>query len=182
MFCPKCATQNADDAKFCRACGADISLVPQALNGQIAERPVAADETHLDGRAHLRRQERGEGTSVERAVSNIAIGIAFLIIFLGGLLFFQRGFMAWVWMIIPAMACLGKGVGQYLRYKQEQERLAPPTFVPAPSLPYQRQSATIAQHGTSELLTPPSSVTEGTTRHLDAVDYVPAKPIERVKE
>ena len=36
MFCPKCATQNLDGASFCRACGANISLVPQALTGQMA--------------------------------------------------------------------------------------------------------------------------------------------------
>ena len=35
MFCPKCATQNLDGASFCRGCGANISLVSQALNGQM---------------------------------------------------------------------------------------------------------------------------------------------------
>ena len=34
MFCPKCATQNLDGASFCRSCGANISLIPQALAGQ----------------------------------------------------------------------------------------------------------------------------------------------------
>ena len=36
MFCPKCATQNLDGASFCRTCGANISLVPQALTGQMS--------------------------------------------------------------------------------------------------------------------------------------------------
>jgi len=40
MFCPKCATQNVDGAHFCRSCGANISLVPQALTGQIAQPPM----------------------------------------------------------------------------------------------------------------------------------------------
>ncbi len=35
MFCPKCATQNVDGASFCRSCGANISLIPQALSGQL---------------------------------------------------------------------------------------------------------------------------------------------------
>ncbi len=34
-YCPKCAAQNAEDAKYCRACGANISLVSQALSGQL---------------------------------------------------------------------------------------------------------------------------------------------------
>ncbi|MFN2482444.1 MAG: zinc-ribbon domain-containing protein, partial [Pyrinomonadaceae bacterium] len=46
MFCPKCAAHNLDEAKFCRACGADISLVPQALTGQLA--PVGEDLGEFD--------------------------------------------------------------------------------------------------------------------------------------
>ncbi|MGH9903752.1 MAG: zinc-ribbon domain-containing protein, partial [Pyrinomonadaceae bacterium] len=37
MFCPRCAAQNVDDASFCRACGTNISLVPQALTGRFSE-------------------------------------------------------------------------------------------------------------------------------------------------
>ncbi|MGH9956462.1 MAG: zinc-ribbon domain-containing protein, partial [Pyrinomonadaceae bacterium] len=33
MFCPKCAAQNLDGASYCRVCGANISLVPQAITG-----------------------------------------------------------------------------------------------------------------------------------------------------
>ena len=50
MFCPKCAAQNADDAKFCRACGTDISLVPQAVTGQLAERLSREDDYTRGGR------------------------------------------------------------------------------------------------------------------------------------
>ena len=39
MFCPKCATQNLDGASFCRSCGANISLIPQALAGQVPCNP-----------------------------------------------------------------------------------------------------------------------------------------------
>ena len=31
MFCPRCAMQNLDDAKFCRACGMDLDTVSVAL-------------------------------------------------------------------------------------------------------------------------------------------------------
>src|ERR1051326_6573590 len=43
-FCPKCATQNLDGASFCRGCGANISLVPQALTGQMVQPPPAEFE------------------------------------------------------------------------------------------------------------------------------------------
>ena len=49
MFCPKCATQNLDGASFCRACGANISLVPQALTGQMT--PTACEQEVDEGGA-----------------------------------------------------------------------------------------------------------------------------------
>ena len=55
MFCPKCASQNVDGAHFCRACGANISLVPQALTGQFPVAPqrgvIAPRATRTPGKA-----------------------------------------------------------------------------------------------------------------------------------
>ena len=31
MYCPRCATQNLDGAKFCRACGTNLETVALAL-------------------------------------------------------------------------------------------------------------------------------------------------------
>ena len=31
MYCPKCGSQNAEETKFCRGCGADMSNVPAAM-------------------------------------------------------------------------------------------------------------------------------------------------------
>ena len=53
MFCPRCAAQNTEEAKFCRSCGADISLVPQAVSGALAER-LAAGEDNVRSRARSR--------------------------------------------------------------------------------------------------------------------------------
>ena len=45
MYCPRCGVQASQtDTKFCRACGADLTLVSQAMAGQIAWR------THLLGK------------------------------------------------------------------------------------------------------------------------------------
>ncbi len=38
MYCPTCAAQNIDNAQFCRACGADISFLSQALTRQEPEK------------------------------------------------------------------------------------------------------------------------------------------------
>jgi hypothetical protein len=34
MFCPRCAVQNLDDAKFCRGCGIGLETVALALSGK----------------------------------------------------------------------------------------------------------------------------------------------------
>ena len=34
MYCPRCAAQNLDDAKFCRGCGTSLETVALALSGQ----------------------------------------------------------------------------------------------------------------------------------------------------
>ena len=78
MFCPRCAAQNTEEAKFCRACGADISLVPQAMSGALAER-LAAGEAASHSRVlsrHERRAQRRAGApvNIERAVRSFFMG------------------------------------------------------------------------------------------------------------
>ncbi len=175
MFCPKCAAQNTDDAKFCRACGADISLVSQAVSGQLAERLNESErEIGLPAPAPHKRKQK-EPPSIEQAVRSIFMGLGFIFMALAVKTWMPGGFTWWFWMFIPAFVFLGDGIGTYLRVREHAKRLAPPDFAPAqqpPSLPPQRVSA-LPRRDTGELLeqTPPS-VTEATTRHL-------AMPVER---
>jgi hypothetical protein len=153
MFCPKCATQNLDGASFCRTCGANISLVPQALTGQLARQPEEeiVDE---DGR---RRRKRGRQATLDQAFKNIFMGFAFLIIAI--VLSRTIGYSWWFWMLLPAFSMMGTGLAQYIRVKEKEKRdsLTPPpatrTFEPPSRHP-------------DELRAPAPSVTEGTTRHL----------------
>jgi hypothetical protein len=41
MYCPRCAAQNQDESKFCRACGTDLEAVALALSAKppAAQRP-----------------------------------------------------------------------------------------------------------------------------------------------
>ena len=34
MYCPRCAAQNLDDAKYCRGCGTSLETIALALSGQ----------------------------------------------------------------------------------------------------------------------------------------------------
>jgi zinc ribbon protein len=150
MFCPKCATQNLDGASFCRSCGANISLVPQALTGQLVQPPMT------EGGGSYRTRRRRELT-LEQPVQNFFLGIAFVIISL--VLSRTIGQVWWFWMLIPAFSLIAKGVAQFIRLKDHQKRVglaSPPvgrSFVETPQPP-------------EGLRAPVSSVTEGTTRHL----------------
>jgi len=151
MFCPKCATQNPDGGSFCRGCGANISLVPQAMTGQITraneEKGLTQDEPcAIPGRRGRRRE-----LTLDSAFKNMFMGIAFLLIAIA--LSRSIGAGWWFWMLIPAFSLMATGVAQFIRLQEHAKKasLAPPpmgrSFVEAPRPPV-------------------SSVTEGTTRHL----------------
>lgn len=165
MFCPKCAAQNADDAKYCRACGADISLVPQAVTGHLAQRLGEAEEgAHRGG--HRRRHK--EPANIENAARQFFLGLAFALVSLAILSWAPGGRNWWFWMLIPAFIMIGGGVGMYLRVREERARLAPPAFAPAPAslAPPPNATGLPPRRHTGELVQPPS-VTEATTRHLN---------------
>ncbi|MDT7690199.1 MAG: zinc-ribbon domain [Acidobacteriota bacterium] len=165
MFCPKCATQNTDDAKFCRSCGTDISLVPQAVTGHLAARLAADDETRY-GRRRRHRGYKGP-PSIERAFSNIFMGLVFVFIAFAVKTWVPGGSMWWFWMFLPAAGLLSGGVSMYFRLAEERNRLAPPSYQPSQTAFQQPPRATaLPPRDTGEMITPPPSITEGTTRHL----------------
>ena len=169
MYCPKCAVHNGDDAKFCRSCGADISLVPDAVSGQLTERLAAADA----GVRHT-CPERSKGPpSIERAVKSLFTGLAFFIIAFAVRSYAPAGHIWWFWMFIPAFAGLGDAVATYLKVREERQMLAPSSFVPAQSsIPAPARVGELATPRDTGKMVAPPSVTEGTTRHLGV-------PVER---
>ncbi|HVQ38219.1 MAG TPA: zinc ribbon domain-containing protein [Pyrinomonadaceae bacterium] len=167
MFCPKCATQNLDGAKFCRSCGANVSLVPQALSGQLAQ--ASADDGDLDS-CSVGRRRRGP-VGLDQAFRNVFMGIAFLLVALA-LAFSRMGGGWWFWMLIPAFSMMGTGVAQYIRLKEREKRAFQPGNFGQPSfqasLNPQAPVGAFPARNTGEMVAPPPSVTEGTTRHLGA--------------
>jgi len=173
MYCPNCATSNLEGARFCRSCGADISLVPQALTGHLPEsQTVASDE---EGHRHRRKR----GPSLDRAIRSIFMGLGFLLvaIVLG---FMPMGRAWWFWMFIPAFSILGGGVAEYMRFKYSQQQRSLPHAPVQPAMfapPTPSRAGELPRRNTAELVMQPPSVTEGTTRLLD--DEAPTRHIGR---
>jgi hypothetical protein len=173
MFCPKCATPNLEGASFCRVCGANISLVPQAVSGQLS---VPEDESCTSS---LSRRRRRKELSLDNAFRSAFMGLGFLFVSMA-LAFSAMGRGWWFWMLIPAFSMMGTGIAQYIRVKEQQKKAlgqnlsAPAAFQATPRV------AAFPPRNTGELVPPPASVTEGTTRHLGA--EVPTRHLDGSNE
>jgi hypothetical protein len=179
MYCPKCAAP-IDGVKFCRQCGANVSLVPQALTGQLPPTPtaLASQQPTQSQIAHgdFGRRERPAPT-VESAAHHLFRGIGFFFVSLACFAFAPAGRIWWFWLLIPAFMSIGNAVGQYLRIQKEETASLP--FAEPQTFNNLRQPAALEPPvpTTSELKLPaaaqdlaqPVSVTEHTTALLDPV-------------
>jgi hypothetical protein len=181
MFCPKCATANPEQAKFCRACGMNLETVALALTGQLV--PGSKKEW-------LGKRSKGVRETVAGA---ILLGVSLLALagfFLGALATGEFEVLAgWVatcsWMAIWGVIRLVRGLPDVIESKmmlRDMERIAGgPTAAPtAPLLSSAggRQAAPGAV--TAPEPVPPLSVTEHTTEALSEhrtlhPDFVPPK-------
>ena len=158
MFCPKCATQNIDGASFCRACGANISLIPKALSGQLPQ-------TTEDPGRHSRRLRRWQPTK-EEGVRQLMTGFGFIFVALAIAEYAPAGRVWWFWLLLPAFTLLGKGISQIMRAKNDKLEVS--ASQTAKSIASVSPMGNLPPRNTAELMPPVPSVTEGTTRHLGA--------------
>lgn len=200
MYCPKCAAQNTDDAKCCRTCGLNISLVPMALAGDLSENRVkeaepvdnpfgsmnqfwgkneiskpgkhsmakAASMAETASTNRSGRRKHKKEPSLESGITNIFMGIGFVLVAFGALFFAPAGRIWWFWLLIPAFAMFGGGVAELVRLKVGSQ-FAPADDPAAGAMPLVPRTIEMpSARNTTEMRQPPPSVTEGTTRHLDA--------------
>ena len=167
MYCPNCAAP-IDGVKFCRSCGSNVSLVPQAMSGQLPQVDDAEGKRRLGRHSHREywegRSHRMREPSIDRATTSVFSGIGFLLAAMFVCFYFPGGF-TWGWaFLFPAFSLVGKGVGQYLRLKEQERKQASfnqPVVHQGPA-----QDPALSAPATSELVKQ-SSVTEHTTRHLE---------------
>ena len=172
MFCPECAAKNIEGAGFCRVCGVNISLVPQALTGRLPQ----AETAPIRGRRGVskRRNREKEPPSLEKGIVCIFAGLGFIVAAFAVMAKFPGG-VFWGWtLFIPAFGNLGKGIAAIAEYQRYQGSVGEPPEVADPGvLPPARNVTqpflpTAPARTTGELMPQPPSVTEGTTRHLGA--------------
>ncbi len=167
MYCPKCGTENLDDASFCRGCGANVSLVPQALAGR-------APEVITEGKRGRRgrKYDEDEPPNLTKAIVKIFVGIAFVLVALSVKNSWQMaGQFWWFWMLIPAAGSLGTGVAEFMRLNQQKQpgALSSHAYVPPAALPDNARGAELPsrQQQPAPGIYVPTSVTEHTTKLLD---------------
>jgi hypothetical protein len=90
------------------------------------------------------------------------MGIGFLLVAGAAFFFAPAGQIWWFWLLIPAFAMLGKGIAEIVTVKY-----APPTPIPGASQTAMPTPRAGELPSPGDVLYPPPSVTEQTTRQLD---------------
>ena len=177
MYCPQCATQHTDGAKFCRSCGTELEAVALVLSGKSAP-PAEGGAKAVEARTPQDWMEKrieghkGIASGLILMLVSIIIGV--------GLALFVPGDVPWilVWMVFFGWLAvwggieLANGVGNVIEAKARLRMMgtaggesavgAAPQQLSSPGEP-----VTIEHSFNASRSTPPLSVTEGTTRNLN---------------
>lgn len=191
MLCPRCSSNQSDDLKFCKTCGANLEAVRIALENPDAVKRFDWNDTWLaemfrSGQAQeMRKRElerqMGITPTVKRyeeikagvITSSVGVGLAiFLFVFMQGLLGSVSPQAAqiitrlWIAGVIPffvGVALIINGLVVSKRLVEIQER----EDARAKALGGEKSEArSLKQAETNEFIPPGFSVTEQTTRHL----------------
>ena len=180
MFCPRCASEQSDELKFCKSCGANLYAVRQALTAREPDQAFDWSKTwvadmflspaELKRRKEELERQRGITPDVKRRIeikagvitTSVGIGVAIFLYFLmQGIILsgkVQPGVeeilsRVWIAGIIPMLVGIALIVNGVLVSKKS----GPETFGDSSSQPVS---------DTNELPRSGFSVTEGTTEHL----------------
>lgn len=174
MYCPHCGADNAGDINFCRKCGEDLRLSSQAMRKRISWGDFLSTKLDDSLAGRYRKDARDGGINMFIALVSVLLGLWYIFTGQGALYF---------WVVVILASVLGFGVGFYdvLIYRRavrgfprEEDRLPDDLSIfksvaPPASKPREIEAA----QPTSEIReaaaqTIPPSITETTTRHLDA--------------
>ena len=161
MFCPKCGSQNTDETKFCRGCGADLNNVLAIVDGKPLDVRVVS-EKHID--------------LYSSGIRNLMLAIGFLIV--STLVYMIPGnTYFWLLILLPVFPLLASGVSRIIKAREIKalnkseviRQISLPANQSNPALPplkgeYIKPLQSI--YKTDDLAERPPSITEHTTHHL----------------
>jgi hypothetical protein len=184
MYCPRCATQNLDDVKFCRACGTNLESVALALSDQHHPAKLSEDEDEEPEHAKSWLERRKEG--MDGIVKGTGLMGASLLIGVAFGLFSNAPDWIIIWAALAGwMACWGfisivSGIGalaesRFLRRQlgQAADGSAAPMAQQLPST----DSRMLPDAMENPKLSPPPSITEHTTKPLNKQHQPASKQI-----
>jgi len=168
MYCPGCATQNLDDAKFCRVCGTNLASVALALsehNSNLSNRGQKSGRLSTNVR-NLRRQGINKLIEGCGLIAGSTLVGAALAIFSNK----PDWIMVWLifgaWLAVFGVISIAKGIGNLIEWKYVLRELEEATSARL-EMPVAAGFKDVAAPVTSPKLTPITSVTEHTTELLD---------------
>src|SRR5215813_1772935 len=191
MFCPRCGTNQSDDLKFCKSCGANMSAVRLAVDAREGEQKFDWSRTWVaemfltheeqQRRKEILERERGITPEVKRVnevkagviTSSVGVGLAiFLYVFMQGIVLGGKVphdtaeilTRLWIAGVIPFMVGAALMINGLVVSKRlvEIARQRESKELPPPPDPGSLRAA-----DTSEFIPASFSVTDQTTRHLE---------------
>jgi hypothetical protein len=178
VYCPKCATQNADDARFCRACGLAVDVVALALDGKLVPKDSLLGVSKRRTARETAELKRSKG--IRDLITGSTMLIVSLLILMGPMPFIRQTF-GWLviwscifgWMTVWGSIALANGIGRVihssaLRQDQESELGVLAGHTTSNLLGDLEEKSSDAVQASGYDMSASTSVTETTTRHLDS--------------
>jgi len=177
MYCPQCATPNTDGVRFCRSCGMELEGVALVLSSRSAQpdevgRARSESKTAEEWLDKRSAAVKSISTGVSLLVVSVLIGVAMAVFVPANI----PWMLAWVvfvgWMTMWGGIAVATGIAGLLEAKSRLRRLGLGGQEYADDATAKRlspagQPAMVWSPSPASRSSSPSSVTEGTTKHLD---------------
>lgn len=196
MFCPRCGSNQSEDLKFCKLCGANLYAVRQVVDDrEIGEKfdwnKTWVTEMFLSAEEKKRRKEELERqrgitpeikryTEIKTGVIIASVGLAvaiFLYVFMEGLILAGKVSSdnaeilsrLWIAGVIPLFVGIAFMVNGFFVSKKMIEEIARRTSETSPVLP-DTSPDSLPNADATEFISTRFSVTEDATKHLRSSD------------